>query len=231
MAMNAKKRQKKLARKASKRKQALTQKKQKRLVGSMRQITAAARAPLHECLMPAGLFEAGIGNVIVSRKLPSGQIAAAFFLVDVCCLGVKDTFFQVMSPADYAYRTAGLAHEQLERVEPARARQLVEEAVGYAQELGLAPHRDYKLTRQMLGDIEVRASATSFQLGKNGKPFFISGPYDTPAKIDRIIRTLTDRVGPEGFDYVIALGDPDALGGGVELLGEFDEDLDDADED
>ena len=83
----------------------------------------------------------------------------------------------------------------------------------------------------MLGDIEVRASATSFQLGKNGKPFFISGPYDTPAKIDRIIRTLTDRVGPEGFDYVIALGDPDALGGGVELLGEFDEDLDDADED
>jgi hypothetical protein len=43
--------------------------------------------------------------------------------------------------------------------------------------------------------------------------------------------TLTDRVGPEGFDYVIALGDPDALGGGVELLDEFDEDLDDAEED
>jgi hypothetical protein len=78
----------------------------------------------------------------------------------------------------------------------------------------------------MLGDIEVKASAASFQFGKNGKPFFMSGPYDTPAKIDRIIRTLTDRVGPEGFDYVIALGDPDALEGGVELLGEFDEDLD-----
>lgn len=231
MAINAKKRQKKLVRKASKRKQALMQKKQKRLVGSRQQIAAASQAPLHECLMPAGLFEAGIGNVIVSRTLPSGQIAAGFFLVDVFCLGVKDTFFQVMSPADYAYRTAGLAHEQLERVEPARARKLVEEAVAYAQDLGLAPNRDYKLTRQMLGDIEVEASATSFQFGKNGKPFFMSGPYDTPAKIDRIIRTLTYRVGPEGFDYVIALGDPDAFEGGVELLGEFDDDYDDEDED
>lgn len=231
MAIDAKKRQKKLARKASKRKQAVAHKKPKRPVGSRQQITVASRAPLHECLMPAGLFEAGIGNVIVSRKLPSGQIAAAFFLVDVFCLGVKDTFFQVMAPADYAYRTASLAHEQLERVEPARARQLVEEAVGYAQELGLAPHRDYKLIRQMLDDIEVRASAASFQFGKNGKPFFMSGPYDTPAKIDRIIRTLTERVGPEEFDYVIALGDPDALDGGMALLGEFDENFDVEDED
>jgi hypothetical protein len=211
MAMDTKKRQKKLARKTAKRKQALAQKKHQRLGGPMRQITAASQAPLHECLMPAGLFETGIGNVIVSRTLPSGQIAAAFFLVDVFCLGVKDTFFQVMSPADYAYRTAGLTHEQLARVEPARARQLIEEAVTYAHDLGLAPHRDYKLTRQMLGDIAVKASAISFQFGKDGKPFFMSGPYDTPAKIERIIRTLTDRVGPEGFDYVIALGDPDAF--------------------
>ena len=76
----------------------------------------------------------------------------------------------------------------------------------------------------MLSDIEVKDSATSFQFGKNGKAFFMSGPYDTPAKIDRIVRTVTDRVGPDAFDYVIALGDPDAIEGDMELLGEFDED-------
>ena len=227
MATDAKKRQKKLARKTSKRKQALTQKKQQQAMGSRRQIAVASQSPMHECLMPAGLFEDGIGHVIVSRTLPSGQIAAAFFLIDVFCLGVKDTFFQVMSPADYAYRTAGLAHQQLEPVESARARKLIEEAVAYAQELGLTPHRDYTLTRQMFGDIEVNAPATSFQFGKNGKPFYMSGPYDTPDKIDRIIRTVTDRVGAEGFEYVIALGDPDAFEGGHELLDEFDEDWDD----
>ena len=231
MATNAKKRQKKLARKASKRKQTLTQKKQNQAIGPVRQITAASKAPLHECLMPAGLFEDGIGHVIVSRTLPSGQIAAAFFLVDVFCLGVKDTFFRAMSPGDYAYQIAGVANQQLERVAPARVRKLVEEAVAYAQELGLAPHRGYKLTRQMLGDIEVETSATSFQFGKKGKPFFMSGPYDTPAKIDRIIRTLTARVGPEGFDYIIGFDDPNVLEGGVELLGELDEDWDDEEAD
>ncbi len=220
MATDAKKRQKKLARKASKRKQALTQKKQNVSMGSKRQMALASQAPLHECLMPAGLFEDGIGHVIVSRTLPSGQIAAAFFLVDVFCLGVKDTFFQVLSPADYAYRTSGLAHQQLEPVDPSRVRKLVEEAVAYAQELGLSPHPDYKLTRQLLSDIEVKDSATSFQFGKNGKPFFMSGPYDTPAKIDRIVRTVTDRVGPEAFDYVIALGDPEAFEDDMGLVHE-----------
>src|SRR5262245_23564829 len=50
----------------------------------------AGEAPLHGCLVPAGLFESGIGTVVVSRKLTDGRIVAAVFLLDVWCLGVKD---------------------------------------------------------------------------------------------------------------------------------------------
>ena len=77
---------------------------------------------------------------------------------------------------------------------------------------------------------EVEASATSFQFGKDGKPFYMSGPYDTPARIDRIMRALTARVGPDGFDYVVGLDDPNVLAGGMELLGEFEEVSDEADD-
>jgi hypothetical protein len=44
--------------------------------------------------------------------------------------------------------------------------------------------------------------------GKDGKPFFMSGPYDTPARCRRIIDTLTRRCGPEGFHYTVAVGAP-----------------------
>ena len=59
----------------------------------------AASAPIHECLVPDSLFDIGIGNVIVSRKMPNGFIGAAFFLVDVFCLGIKDVFYEALSPA------------------------------------------------------------------------------------------------------------------------------------
>jgi hypothetical protein len=35
--------------------------------------------------------------------------------------------------------------------------------------------------------------------GCNGKPFYAQGPYDNPAKV---MRTLHDKVGPDGFHLV-----------------------------
>jgi DDE superfamily endonuclease len=52
----------------------------------------AARAPVRTCVMAEGLFADGIGWVVLARTLPSGQVGASFFLVDVWCLGVKDAW-------------------------------------------------------------------------------------------------------------------------------------------
>ena len=57
--------------------------------------------PIYECLVPDGLFEIGLGNVIVSRKAPKGNIAVSAFVVDVFCLGVKNAFFRILSEFDY----------------------------------------------------------------------------------------------------------------------------------
>jgi hypothetical protein len=70
MALDPRKRQKKLQKKNAKRKAAVVSKKQKGMVGTARQIAFAANAPIHECIVPSNLFEAGIGNIIVSRQLP-----------------------------------------------------------------------------------------------------------------------------------------------------------------
>lgn len=39
--------------------------------------------------MPNNLFEAGIGNILITRLAPTGELAVASFIVDVYCLGVK----------------------------------------------------------------------------------------------------------------------------------------------
>ena len=113
MAQDARKRQQKLARKAAKRKAVVATKKSLGEMGGLvshgRQIMPNTSAPIHECLIPDSLFDMGIGNVIVSRKMPNGFIGAAFFLVDVFCLGVKDAFYDVMSPVEYDSEVGKLA--------------------------------------------------------------------------------------------------------------------------
>lgn len=42
------------------------------------------------------------------------------------------------------------------------------------------------------------------EFGKDGKPFYFSGPYDNAEKI---IKTLETNVGIENFDYIVPIGD------------------------
>jgi hypothetical protein len=212
MALDARKRQQKLAKKAAKRKAVLATKKyvgqDESFLAHVGQTRPAADAPIHECLMAERLFDLGLGSVIVSRRLPNGFIGAAVFLVDVFCLGIKDAFYSRLSPAAYAQRLAHLQYETFQPIEPACARKLVEEAEAYARDLGFPPHPDYQRARQIFGDLEATACPEHFIFGKDGKPFFMSGPSDTPARCRRILDTLTQRCGPDGFHFMVGGGGP-----------------------
>jgi hypothetical protein len=207
MALDARKRQQKLAKKAAKRKAVLATKKPAWTAGGVgphgRHAVPAASVPIHECLVQDSLFDIGIGNVIVSRKISNGFIGAAFFLVDVFCLGIKDAFYDVLSPAEYDYRVSGLEHETFRAIDPACARKLVEGAEAYARDLGFNPHPGYQRARQIFGDLDATTCPTHYVFGKDGKPFFMSGPYDTPARCRKILDTLTRRCGPEGFHFTV----------------------------
>lgn len=205
MALDEKRRQKKLARKAAKRKKALAAKR-KEIPGRGDLVALAAGMPIHECLIPRVLYEQGIGNVVISRKMPNGDIAAGFFLVDIYCLGVKNCFFAVIPPAAYAQRIGRLVQEErAEYAEPACTVKLIEGSVAYAEGLGFHPHRDYLTAKGIFGSIDPTTCPKEFEFGKDGKPFYISGPNETHADSGRIIATLTRKVGPDGFHYMMGL--------------------------
>lgn len=207
MAIDPRKRQKQLEKKAAKRKAVQAARKnehQGALLFAARQLANVGKYPIHECLVPERLFELGIGTVIISRRLLNGDIAASFFLIDVYCLGVKFVFFGVMSEIEYQLKVAGLSgNEEHVAVDPSCARKLIEEAKAYAKQIGFDPHPDYHSGKKIFGDIEAGACSEEFTFGKDGKPYFISGPRDTLEKCKMIINTLTRKLGPDGFHFII----------------------------
>jgi hypothetical protein len=210
MAIDEKRRQKKLARKAAKRKKVLAVRKPTSSGGggfsAERMMAVAAASPIHECLAPASLFDVGIGSVVVSRKMPKGEIGFGVFLVDAFCLGVKDSFFSVRPQDEYEGWIGRIREkENLQPVEPAFAVKLIESAAAYARGLGLNPHRDYALDKKIFADIAPAACPREFTFGKDGKPRYVAGPYETEADSRRIIDILTKKLGPGGFHYLVPL--------------------------
>ena len=208
MAPSQSQRLRRMAEKASRRKAVVAEKRKADMVviggRETHQILEAARSPIKTCVVADGLFADGIGWVVLARTLASGLVGASFFLVDVWCLGVKDAFFRVVPQEKFEERMNASSREQpVVDIEPSVARKLLHDAVAYAASLGLASSEDFAEAEAIFGDIPV--ATETFPFGKDGKPFYMSGPNDSPTRIRRIVDTLVKRVGPGGFDYIISV--------------------------
>ena len=156
-----------------------------------------------EAFWPTDLFEKGIGWVIIVRIKAGGKKAVVeIFLVDVWCLGVKRTFHEVCDPEDYRQRIRNyyLSEFPMEQISPPRARALVEQAVRYAMALGLPPAAGYDKTSRVFAQIP--ALTEHFTFGREGKPFYTSGPNETEAEARRIVEHLARRCGLGNFHYL-----------------------------
>jgi hypothetical protein len=144
----------------------------------------------------------GLVSVLVAREEGRGRASVCGYLVDVYCLGVKDVVGpQVMDGRAVPAFTRRFfsAYEGRPLEAPAElARHLVYGAVEYARSLGFEPAPGFKKTTGHLGPW---AGPSAIGFGRDGKPFFIQGPHDNPA---RIINTLERSAGRDNFQFLIS---------------------------
>ncbi len=211
MGDDPRKRQKKLERRAAKRKEKRHDQARVDSAGLPERLREAAAHPVLHAWIGESLSTQGIGGVILSRELPGRQVAVSNFLVDRYCLGVKDAWATVIDRLTYDNKYLRMAHRDhpARNAPPAEARKLVEQAVAYAHGLGLAPHPDYATTMLLFGDVNAADSDAVFEFGKDGMPFFISGPHDTPERCRQVVAILNNTCGPGKFHYLIRVS-PDA---------------------
>ena len=163
---------------------------------------------------------AGLGIVMVVRQQRNG-FAAATFLVDYYCLGVKNVSTKKLSNASKYLQMKEVVfsrfEESVEEISITQAQAIVWGAVDYARQLGFEPHKEFESAKAILGEID---TLPVLNFGKDGKPMYVNGPYDNAKKI---LKTLDDAVGEGNYDYLLqdGPGEIDTIGGkgGNFLLG------------
>jgi hypothetical protein len=158
--------------------------------------------PVYEVLLSEDWHkERAIPTMIVARQSPrSGKIAAAAFMVDLGCTGVKSAFVRICkSPDDYVRRLRGplLNDQEFEEVELDLVAKIIAEGLAYAERLGFAPDPEYQQANRLLAGANPDACAEEIPLGSDdGKPLYVPGPHDN---VEQALTTLTRTVGPDGF--------------------------------
>jgi hypothetical protein len=212
MTRDERRRQKSLARKTAKRKNRKHSLNRQTLLPRARALPpGAAHWPVYECLVTRDWDQPGeLVQILIARSSPAGEIAAAVVLMDLGSLGVKNAFANYFPlQRDYEELRESLRGRQpMVRADFNLVAKIIREGINYAKSLGFSPHRDYREAEPFLRDADPDSCRKTIPLGIDGKPYFVSGPYDD---VPRIMRTLAKAVGPGNFEYTVGVESLDVL--------------------
>ncbi|GAX61060.1 polyphosphate kinase [Candidatus Scalindua japonica] len=208
MSQNEKRRQKALLKKKRKDKNRKSRKSEMLDdIRSSKSIIKNARVlPVHECLIYPQWKEEGLATIVISRRQTDGKLVFGTFMVDIFCLGLKNTFCNANITLDeYENSFKEKIYSQTSYIECNidLAHQIIYGAIDFAGKLGFEPQKDFKLSRCILEERSEKHSSAHLEFGKDGKPFYIAGPNDNA---EHIIRKLSMKIGDGNFNFTTPMG-------------------------
>ncbi len=168
-------------------------------------IAHAHEYPIVGSWIMEGWQESGLTPVVIARQQSPDKVIFATYLVDFYCLGIKDAFCNADYPLKrFQKNLAHLCSGRPEVCDNDLAHELVYGAVDFARRYGFEPHPDFKLASMVLDPPGIHPSRHQLEFGRDGKPFFVAGPYDNARAI---VSKLERTAGTGNFDYMVMLGD------------------------
>jgi hypothetical protein len=163
--------------------------------------------PIFGCWVMKDWLESGITPVVIARQQSPDKVIFASILVDFYCLGVKDA----LCNGDFSLRRFKDGLPKLCSGEPEAcdidlAHEMVYGAIDFARQYGFEPHPDFKLASMVLDPPGTHTFRHKLKFGKDGKPFFVSGPYDNAKAI---VSKLERTAGVGNFDYLVMIDELD----------------------
>ena len=163
----------------------------------------ARKSPIYECLIDKDWKETKFSPVIVARKKASGRLIMGFYLVDLQCLGVKNSrYYHDMSEEQYRELVAQMSvgmEQHFITIDPTLCFNIIYGAVEFAEDCGFYPHKDFEVSEYILDDVATIDYVEVPFGDKDGKPFFVAGPDDNSAKI---MATLKKNKGEGNFEFI-----------------------------
>jgi hypothetical protein len=153
--------------------------------------------PIYECWINDDWQELRLAHIYITRQHAGGTLTLCHYLVDLGCLGVKDSGYSFnLSEAEYE-RILDKTEERMNLVEVSYVlvHNIIYAAVEFAEEYGFLPHKDFILTTscfleedsEAIPMIEIECG------GRDGKPLFVPTGGEDETRQQQILMQIADK--------------------------------------
>ncbi len=161
----------------------------------------ARRLEKGACFVSDSIEDYGEGIVVVSRNHAGGRVSFATYLIDAYCLGVKDTYYHLRVEQ---YEFEDFIENMVNRLgvnecSYEEAHNWVWGGVAWAEEAGIAPHKDFAITQFMLDDDTDDVPLIDLPFGKDGKHFLMA---NSQQELEQYLPMLIKNLGDD-FDWAV----------------------------
>ena len=183
------------------------------------------------CYVTDNMKSVGEGHVIVTRRHKGGKVSVAFYLVDIWCLGVKDSFYRLRMDEDEFEQMLGDYKLGLRECSYEEAHNWVFGAIAFAEEAGIEPDKSFNLTQYMLEEDDDDIPLIEYEYGENGQHLLVA---HSKLEASRYLPLLEKNLGKDNYKYIINVGgvlddDDDVYDDDYDDDGDDDEEDDDGD--
>jgi len=181
----------------------------------------ARTLPIFECLINNDWEESGVASIVIARAHTNENITFCLYLVDLYCLGVKDSFYKFnITQTEYRNFVEKLEETmEIEIADYVLVHNIILSGIEFAEEYGFKPNKDFtSVTEYMLEEDNDDIELIEIECGKDGRPLYVQGPFDDSAKANKIIKQLQHTAGKGNYDFI------------QEVKPGFEDDWDDEDE-
>jgi hypothetical protein len=174
------------------------------------------KLPIGKCYINHNWEESSLASVIVSRKHSNGNYTFGSYMVDLLCIGIKDTWFKFnLLETSWNEYEEKLAAGGLVEIDYNLAHNIIYAGHDFAMDYEIYPHKDFVYTKFILEEDNEDIPLIEVHVGdeKDGKPHLLAGPYMISSDI---IAKLKKHAGEGNYYHTV-----------VDPVDEFDDDWDD----
>lgn len=183
--------------------------------------TRARSLPVYKCYVTARWKETMMANIAVMRRHVNGNYTVGMYLVDLLCLGIKDTFYLFNVSKEQLDERFDMDELYMEEAEYNLVHNIIYAGHDFAMDFDIKPHKDFSITKFILEDDDA-VPLIEIPVGdENGNPRLLVSPSYNYAPI---LQKLKQHAG-EG-NYTFFIGDDRDEDSEFDEDDEFDEDQD-----
>ncbi len=124
--------------------------------------------PVYKCLVNKNWQEAGMANVFVMRRHVNGNVSGGVYLVDLKCLGVKDSIWFFNELEEDIMEKFGDQDVPLQTIDYALAHNIVYAGHDFAMEFDIHPVKEFATSRFVLEEDTDNIPLIDIETGDNG---------------------------------------------------------------